>query len=149
MEESCRLQNLLPTPSCGIKNREATSTSLLWSNYLGSLHSTRSIFYANRKMIYLSLLDITEGLLCRLSIKVYFQHRRVCIREALPLEGVRWVFWSRAKENSDEGVFSPHFAAKSIIRSAHTPHPSATPPPSPHVGKAKRNLENFLFAYTF
>lgn len=37
MEESCRLQNLLPTPSCGIKNREATSTSLLWSNYLGSL----------------------------------------------------------------------------------------------------------------
>ena len=85
----------------------------------------------------------------RLSIKVYFQYRRVCIREALPLEGVRWVFWSRAKENSDEGVFSPHFAAKSIIRSAHTPHPSATPPPSPHVGKAKRNLENFLFAYTF
>ena len=42
--------------------------------------------------------------------------------------------------------------AKQLNRSfadAHTPHPSATPPPSPQVGKAKRNLESFLFTYTF
>ena len=39
-------------------------------------------------------------------------------------------------KNSDEGVFSPHFTGKSIIRLRSHPSSTASGPPSPQVGKA-------------
>ena len=68
--------------------------------------------------------------------KVYSLFRRVCIREAFPLEGEGGFSGAGRKKTRMRVCFHQ---AKQLNRSfacAHTPHPSATPPPSPQVGKA-------------
>ena len=83
------------------------------------------------------------------SKKVYFQHRRVCIREAFPLEGEGGFSGAGQKETRMRVYFHRTLQLNRLFAGAHTPHPSATPPPSPQVGKAHAILQIFLFAYTF
>ena len=83
------------------------------------------------------------------SKKVYFQHRRVCIREAFPLEGEGGFSGAGQKKTRMRVYFHRTLQLNRLFAGAHTPHPSATPPPSPQVGKAHAILQIFLFAYTF
>ena len=71
-----------------------------------------------------------------LSKKVYFQHRRVCIREAFPLEGEGGFSGAGRKKTRMRVCFHRTLQLNRLFADAHTPHLSATPPPSPHVGKA-------------
>ena len=81
-----------------------------------------------------------------LSIKVYFQHRRVCICEAFPLEGEGGFSEAGRKKTRMRVYFHRTFQLNRSFAGAHTPHPSAAPPPSPQVGKAFAILQIFLFA---
>ena len=83
------------------------------------------------------------------SKKVCFQHRRVCIREAFPLEGEGGFSGAGRKKTRMRVYFHRTLQLNRSFAGAHTPHPSATPPPSPQVGKAHAILQIFLFAYIF
>ena len=53
------------------------------------------------------------------------------------------IFFGTVYGWSTLGMVWPSQTAKSISRSAHTPHPSATPPPSPQMEKAFAIYRNF------